>query len=491
MPGRLSLTRIASGSAALWLALCASACTRQLYAGSPLPQGEVAVIHVDDTTVLNIDDRYGLARPLGVQKFEVAPGPHRIILAHDKPARTIGLHDIPAHRGEGICVVDFVAEAGREYRLGSRAVGTDWTMQRWDGKWEGWVRDPSLSEGNDIVGRCTSSLEAPPPSRGTAPVVAARAVATPTATPRPLAVQPTPVPAPRAVPAAPVPAAPAIAPPPPPAPPVRPQASATAAPTLKSIRLGTWNLPPLTGDKRDYRVTAAVIEATFDILTLTELGGGGEDYRRLIAELGPAWAGMSAVAATDSGDAGEQYAALYRRQAVRPCPGWQDLRRSSIGGIQRPPAFGCFESGGYPGTPAFDFILAVYRAVSSEDAGTVADEVRHLDAALDEMASQRPGERDIIVAGQFHLEASELALVTTAALRSEGAGASLNLLGEPSPVLRDHVLVRDPYATREISSPGSAVDVRGFAATPQDFRNTVSDHLPVAVQVDIPSRDDD
>lgn len=504
MSARPSRQRLATTSAVVWLALCAVGCTRQLYDGPALPPSEVAVIHVGDTTVLNVDDRFGFALPVGAKRFEVAPGRHRVKLAYDKPATTIGLRDIPAHRGEGFCVVDFVAEAGRQYQLGSRAVGTDWTVQRWDGKWEAWVRDPSLSEGNDIVGRCTSSLDDSPPPRITpmpAPGTVAKKAATPTPAPR-SAAAPTPTPAspPRVVPVppapasvAPVPPASASAPrvvPVPPAPGAPPPAVApvtTPEAAVDSIRLGTWNLPPLTGGERDYAVTAAVIEAEFDVLTLTELAAG--DYGRLLSELGAGWNGMS-TGGDDAGDR-EQYAILYRRQAVRSCPGWQDLRRSTVDGLSRQPAYACFEVGGYAGTPAFDFLLAAYRAVSAEDAGAVAAEVRHLDTALDEMAIQRSGERDIIVAGQFHLEASELALVTNAAVRSEGGGASLNLLGEPSSALRDHILVRDARATREISTPGAAVDVRGFAASPQDFRNTVSDHLPVVVQIDIPARDDD
>jgi hypothetical protein len=143
--------------AALTLAaLFSSACTRQLYDGPPLPASDVAVVHVGQTSVLNIDGRFGFAIPLGTRRFELAPGPHRVILAFERPATTIGVRDVPAQRGEGTCTLDFVAEAGAQYWLGSRAVGADWTMQRWDGKWEGWIRDPSVSAADDIVARCSS-----------------------------------------------------------------------------------------------------------------------------------------------------------------------------------------------------------------------------------------------------------------------------------------------------------------------------------------------
>jgi hypothetical protein len=138
----------------------------------------------------------------------------------------------------------------------------------------------------------------------------------------------------------------------------------------------------------------------------------------------------------------------------------------------------------------FDFILAAYRAVADEDADVIAAEVRHLDAALAEMALSHPGEKDLIVAGQLHLEAAELALLTAATVRTGGAGAALNLLGEPAPVLRDHVLVRDPRTSAQ-TSEGSAIDVRDAVGSPLLFRDTVSDHLPVALRLRVGGRDDD
>ena len=99
------------------------------------------------------------------------------------------------------------------------------------------------------------------------------------------------------------------------------------------------------------------------------------------------------------------------------------------------------------------------------------------------MAAARPGEGDVIVAGEFNLDSAELALVTTAADRTAGSGSRLNLLGEPVAILRDHILVRPQRATVAMVGNGMVLDVRGVAASPREFRRAVSDHLPVMIRL--------
>jgi len=487
MPGPIT-TRIA---VVLVAAFAAAACTQRLYEGPDLPAQDIAVVHVGDTSVLNVDDRFNFALPPGMKRLELAPGPHRIVLGFQRPATTIGMRDVPAQHGVGTCTLDFVAAAGGNYWLGSRPVGTDWTMRRWDGAWEGWVRDPSIGAEDDIVARCKSGdADAVPafvPAAAPVPPTPAAAVVVAPA-PRQAAV-PAPAVSRPAVAAPPV-AAPPVAAPVPPAPPAPARVEQVHD---QWLRLGTWNLRGLgTDGDRDYASIAAAIDANFDILTLTELAdveGSHPGYDRLRSALGDTWAALLSDASGQgtASDRAEHYAIVYRRARLRPCPGWQRLRYTTdpdggareAGGFQREPAFACFEAG----EPAGRFMLGAYRATSAENGDDIAAEVALLDAVFAAMSRARPDVRDLIIAGQFHLEAAEIESVTAALVRTRGGGAALNLLGEPTQGLRDHVVVRDADTTTETNGDSSVLDVRGGAASPRDFRRSVSDHLPVMLRL--------
>ncbi len=482
--------------------LCAPGCTR-LYSMGSGTAGGAALVHVGNASIRTIDGRSAFATAL-VKVFEVSPGPHRIVLRFERPARTIGLRDVPARKGVGLCAIDFVAEAGGEYWLGAQPVGDDWTMHRWDGKWEGWMSSSDSDAGN--VARCASG-----PVDGELHPTVAAATARQQWNPQPVA----PVaPAPEAEGARPKAATAPIAAPVPPAVPVpvaAPVPSAvpvpSAAPKLavrpsrnqnEWIRLGTWNLNGLGSDEgRRYDAIADVVARNFDVLTLTEIthvAGGSPGFDQLLVALGPKWGGLITDTPRPQRSSGsaEHYAVVYRRSRIHPCPGWQALRYvSDIGEgfaaagsrFLREPAFACFEADRGAGGQGADFVLAVYRATLADgDADAILAEVGHVDAVLDAMLRAAPGEADLILAGHINLQSAELALATKAVDRARGIGSSLNLLGEVAPGLRDHILVHDASSTNELMGFGAVLDVRDVVGSPREYRRTVSDHLPVMIQ---------
>ena len=153
----------ASRRAALALVLLAAGCTKRLYEGPPLQTEQVAVIHVGNAVVREIDGQKRRGGLFDVSHFEVTPGPHRLMLVFELAARTIGMKTIPAQAGTGTCVLELNAEAGRQYYLGSRPTG-EWHTPRWDGSWESWVHDPSVTSESDVIARCTASpIDTPSP----------------------------------------------------------------------------------------------------------------------------------------------------------------------------------------------------------------------------------------------------------------------------------------------------------------------------------------
>lgn len=141
--------------AALAAVLFATGCTTRLYEGPVRDTGDVAVIHVGTAVVREIDGQKRRGGAFDVSHFEVQPGSHRLALVFELPARHVGMRTFPAQMGTGMCVLEFSAVAGKQYYLGSRA-RDEFAAHRWDGSWEGWVRDPSVSSEDDGVARCVS-----------------------------------------------------------------------------------------------------------------------------------------------------------------------------------------------------------------------------------------------------------------------------------------------------------------------------------------------
>jgi hypothetical protein len=277
----------------------------------------------------------------------------------------------------------------------------------------------------------------------------------------------------------------------------------------KRLRLGAWNLKKLGhGSAKDFGAVASVIAAHFDVLALVEVmqkGGGHPGYDRLLQVLGADWRGL----VTDtprpnnpSDGSAEFYAVVYRQGAARPCAGWAGLRYHDDGDgsptgtrpdlFSREPAYGCFEAGFEGGAPGVDFLLAAYHArwASGNDVA-IKGEVRHVDEVMAGMAAARPGEKDIVLAGDFNLRPEALAGVTTSTDRTTGTGSTLNPEGHATVNLYDHLLLRDEAASAEFLGNARVLDVREVAVTERVFYETVSDHLPIVIEVRASGPDDD
>jgi hypothetical protein len=258
----------------------ASGCATRLYEGPPLPREQVAVIHAGTTIVRGIDGKPRRGGVFDASELDVTPGAHRLVLVFERPARSLGLKALPAQAGVGTCVLELTAAAGKHYFLGSRVRG-EINDPRWDGAWEGWVRDPTVSSDDDVIARCESQEagEEPPP------------------------------------------AAVAVAPPPPVAAPVA-APSPAAPPAGAALRLGAWS-PGAHGHGGEAETarSAAAIAANFDLVTIAATRPEYDALRRALA---PAWDGLITDAPRPAG--GAYYAVLYRPDRVRPCAGWEALR---------------------------------------------------------------------------------------------------------------------------------------------------------------------
>lgn len=317
----------------------ATGCATLPSIGSPEPDEWSAIIHTGGTTVREIDGELRRGGTFDTRHFRVAPGRHRLALVLHVPARTVGLRDVPAQRGEGTCVLEFIARAGHQYWLGARPIGDTWASGRWDGRWEGWVRDPASNEVDDIIARCSSQpvLETEQPvavatplpaleEPTAAPVTAADvAVAAPPPPPAPAATAPPPIAAEFS--SAPPTAAESVSAPPPAPPAVVVPAAAQRAAAPRGIRFATWQREQLADRDIDGgNGFARAVDGRFDVVTVIDLEP--ERCRRLLAALGEDWSRYDPAAPACT---------AYRHRRARPCADWTIAEANSAAAAM------CFE----------------------------------------------------------------------------------------------------------------------------------------------------
>ena len=107
------------------------------------------------------------------------------------------------------------------------------------------------------------------------------------------------------------------------------------------------------------------------------------------------------------------------------------------------------------------------------------------------MSEARPGEKDLIMAGDFNLTPPNMEEALGSRAGMTGQGATLNASGARTKNSYDYILLHDAEATSEMTERPTIIDVRGIAADVATFRDSVSDHLPVVAVFKTDGEDDD
>ena len=286
------------------------------------------------------------------------------------------------------------------------------------------------------------------------------------------------------------------------------QASVGAmADASQRLRMGAWNVLKLGHDNgKDYAAVAAVIEGNFDVVALVEVmqkGGTHPGYDQLRRALGPHWDGLVTEEPrpnTNSGSA-EFYAALFRKHRVGVCEGWKGLvyhldNHGTQGEhendfFRREPAFVCLQSQRDGMKTGSDFMLAAYHARWTGGKKKIKEEVGRLDDVFRAMSEARPGEKDLIMAGDFNLTPRNMKKALGSRPGMTRQGSTLDASGARTKNIYDYILLHDAEATTEMTEQPTIIDVRRIAADVATFRDSVSDHLPVVAVFKTDGEDDD
>ena len=275
----------------------------------------------------------------------------------------------------------------------------------------------------------------------------------------------------------------------------------------RHLRVGAWNILKLGhGYRKDISAVARAIEAHFDVVALVEVmqkEGTHPGYDELRRVLGSHWIGLVTKDPRPNTNAGsaEYYAILFRKNRVAVCEGWKGIvYHEDNDGTQgedepdlfeREPAFACLQSNRNGAKTAFDFMFAAYHARWTGGAAKRMEEVKNLEGVFRAMCEARPGETDLIIAGDFNLTPSQMETALGNRPKISGSGSTLNSSGVRTENIYDYLLIGNPDATSEITEQPAIIDVRWVSVDHETFRKTVSDHLAVVAVFRTSGQDDD
>jgi hypothetical protein len=272
--------------------------------------------------------------------------------------------------------------------------------------------------------------------------------------------------------------------------------------TPSELRLCSFNIQRFGHNNgKDYSKLAHILGKYCDGAVLLEVmhkAKGAPGLAEMLQVLGPRWRGTRTPdpRPLPANGNSEYYAVVWRDESLRQCDGWSSLTYvvdgpgsgTKKGDFLREPAFGCFQTrDGH-----FDFVLIGYHADYDSKLEKVASEVRHLDTALTQIKQICPEESDVFVLGDFNLASTILRTVTRHELLADDVGSTLGPLGERSRHQYDNVMfVGSRARTPELTRRAETLDLREEVGGPRVYKETVSDHLPVRLTLDLGAKDDD
>lgn len=272
-----------------------------------------------------------------------------------------------------------------------------------------------------------------------------------------------------------------------------------------SRRVCSWNIRRLgnnfQNEPKDMSAVAKVIRDNCDLVaieetmvTIAQSGTNSGGYDALLTALGSRyWGGVI----TDSPvpdpvtSNSEYYSFVFRKSAVSTCPSSKVERLPDPKDVFiREPAWACFKLKSQPR----ELVVAAYHALFGAPTAR-KQEVSFLDDDLDgngkpddlfaAMKASRPGgDPDVLLLGDFNLGSRELAeALPNYVDLTNGKGSTINLSDDITTNQYDHAVVPKDSRLLGHVSPAETLDVRKVAKPGSKYYSTVSDHLPIRLNI--------
>jgi hypothetical protein len=265
-------------------------------------------------------------------------------------------------------------------------------------------------------------------------------------------------------------------------------APAAPDPAPPPTRVGFWNVQRLgLTPGKDVALLCSLALSHFDVLGLVELMAedATDDLRALRTCLEAELVVLETERPSPPGSPYREHAWLALRPGhARPCSASSRALEvpPATSGFARPPAFACVELAWGQA-----LVLGVYHARwGTGEPADVAREVVRLPEVMRAAgaALAPPASAGVWLLGDLNLQPGEVAAHAGLAAHTKGGGSTLGPGGAPTAHLYDQLLVAPGSA---LSATAHVLDLREAAGGPEAYRQTLSDHLPIVVELARPT----
>ena len=278
----------------------------------------------------------------------------------------------------------------------------------------------------------------------------------------------------------------------------------------ESINLATWNIREFGRRRRTNAAIHYIAEILhqFDLVAITEVRENLGDLSRVMDILGPYWKAVYSDFISDAGGNKERVAYVYDQRAVTftglaaevDAPRKKDRRTGEYlpqFSWWRSPYISSFRAG------TFDFVLITAHIRWGSGADARIKPLQLLADWIDKRRKRRDTrEKDIIVMGDFNIPSVRSSDRLFAALTSKGLRLPRALAGDHGSNLarnkRYDQILHYPRETVSFTDHGGTLDfyasnhrVLFSNLTKREFTYQLSDHLPLWVQLNVDTEDEE
>lgn len=268
--------------------------------------------------------------------------------------------------------------------------------------------------------------------------------------------------------------------------------------TATTVTIASFNTLHLGWDNGKDLNKLAEILVLYDVIGLQEVMN--EDTLKRVRDLlgektNATWQYVISSRSLGRSSYKEFYAVLYRTDRATYTTNSADIWNDAGDLFEREPFFASFKSRN------FDYTIVVMHSDFDSNKEVMRRESRLLYTVFSKVLERNPGEKDIILMGDFNLSANDIgwdSLKTLSSMTNLIPGTTLTTLstsGNPSSAY-DNIWIRTQFSGNEFTDTAKVnyyytLMYSGSANPGLEARNKISDHVPVWAKFRVDKADDD
>ncbi len=254
--------------------------------------------------------------------------------------------------------------------------------------------------------------------------------------------------------------------------------------TGPTVSLMWWNVQRMSNPEARGVITRSV--AGMQIVALAGVRSE-QSLARLAADLGPSWKHAASPELGEASGHRQRIGLLWDSSAIRMAGGLR-VDADPDNELTRDVVFAGFTTGG-----GFDFTVAAVHIYPGHTLAESKAEVSALAAAWDRIQAATPGDRDVILMGDFKLDSGDPAF--EALLQNSGLRPTvddLTFTGVRGRTNFDQIFIHPKHTTEWTGTSGTRkFDETIYGGNDAAAARAVSDHRPVWITLRVPETDND